>query len=68
MLIPKFLQEKTGAQDACSLPSSLVGTQADLAANTEGQNITRVAQLHTAGSDAVEIDGSAVSNQVPDSD
>ncbi|CAA7021229.1 unnamed protein product [Microthlaspi erraticum] len=56
-------QERTGAQDACSLLSSLVGTQADLAANTEGQNITRVTQLHTAGSDAVEIGGSAVSDQ-----
>ncbi|CAH8386617.1 unnamed protein product [Eruca vesicaria subsp. sativa] len=47
-------QEITGAQDACSLPSPLIGTQADLAANTEGQNITTVAELQTAGPDAVE--------------
>nr|VDD41821.1 unnamed protein product [Brassica oleracea] len=47
-------QEIMGAQDPCSLPTPLIGTQADLATNTEGQNITTVAQLHTAGSDAVE--------------
>ncbi|CAF2081957.1 unnamed protein product, partial [Brassica napus] len=47
-------QEIMGAQDLCSLPTPLIGTQADLATNTEGQNIITVAQLHTAGSDAVE--------------
>ncbi|KAF8116228.1 hypothetical protein N665_0020s0080 [Sinapis alba] len=47
-------QEIMGAQNACSLPSPLIGTQADLATNTEDQNITTVAQLHTSGSDAVE--------------
>ncbi|VVA90450.1 unnamed protein product [Arabis nemorensis] len=56
-------QETMGAQDACSPPSSLVGTQTDLAANIEGQNITTVAQLHTAGSDAVETGGSPVPDQ-----
>lgn len=54
-----------GAQDACSLPSTLVGTQSDLGANIEGQNITTVAQLPTDGLDAVETGGSPVSDQVP---
>lgn len=54
-----------GAQDACSLPSASVGTQSDLGANNEGQNITTVAQLPTDGSDAVETGGSPVSDQVP---
>ncbi|XP_024007826.1 helicase protein MOM1 isoform X2 [Eutrema salsugineum] len=56
-------QERIGAQDAWSMPSPLVGTQADIAANTEGQNITTMAQLHTAGSDAVETSSCAVSDQ-----
>ncbi|KAL0865259.1 hypothetical protein Bca101_044377 [Brassica carinata] len=47
-------QEIMGAQNACSLPSPLIGTQADLATNTEGQHITTVAQLLTSGTDAVE--------------
>ena len=54
ILVLDLLQEIMGAQDPCSLPTPLIGTQADLATNTEGQNITTVAQLHTAGSDAVE--------------
>ncbi|CAH2038609.1 unnamed protein product [Thlaspi arvense] len=56
-------QEILGAQDACDLPSPLVGTQADVAANSEGQIITTVAQVHTAGSDAVETGCSRVSEQ-----
>ncbi|KAJ0237810.1 Helicase protein MOM1 [Hirschfeldia incana] len=47
-------QEIMDAQNACSLPSPLIGTLANLAPNTEGQNITTVAQFHTSGSDAVE--------------
>ncbi|KAF8077139.1 hypothetical protein N665_1060s0017 [Sinapis alba] len=45
-------QELMDAQGACSLPSPLVETQADLAENTEGQTITIV-------SDAVETDNVA---------
>ncbi|XP_020866604.1 helicase protein MOM1 isoform X2 [Arabidopsis lyrata subsp. lyrata] len=56
-------QETMGAQDACSLPSASFGTQSDLGANNEGQNITTVAQLPTDGSDAVETGGSPVSDQ-----
>ncbi|EOA39477.1 hypothetical protein CARUB_v10008075mg [Capsella rubella] len=56
-------QETMGAQDACSLPSTLVGTQSDLGVNIEGQNITTVAQLPTGGLDAVETGGSPVSDQ-----
>lgn len=55
MLVLDLLQEIMGAQNACSLPSPLIGTQADLATNTEGQHMTTVAQLLTSGSDAVEI-------------
>jgi hypothetical protein len=58
-------QETMGAQDACSLPSGSVGTQSDLGANIEGQNVTTVAQLPTDGSDAVVTGGSPVSDQVP---
>jgi hypothetical protein len=56
-------QETMGAQDACSLPSGSVGTQSDLGANIEGQNVTTVAQLPTDGSDAVVTGGSPVSDQ-----
>ncbi|CAN8305934.1 unnamed protein product [Cochlearia groenlandica] len=56
-------QEKMGPHDTCSLPSALVGMQSDLAANIECQNITTVAQLHTAETDAVETGGTAVSDQ-----
>ncbi|KAG2260682.1 hypothetical protein Bca52824_079976 [Brassica carinata] len=45
-------QELMDAQDASSLPSPSVDTQADIAANTEGQNITTV-------SDAAEADNVA---------
>lgn len=47
MFLLDLLQELMDAQDACSLPSPSVETQADLAANTEGQNTT-------TASDAVE--------------
>ncbi|KAL1201926.1 Helicase protein MOM1 [Cardamine amara subsp. amara] len=59
-------QETVDAQDACyQKTAALVGTQTDLTENieTEGQNITATAQLHTAGSDALETDGPAVSDQ-----
>ncbi|XP_019091616.1 PREDICTED: helicase protein MOM1-like [Camelina sativa] len=56
-------QDTMVAQDACSLPSTLVGTQSDLGANIEGQNITTVAQLPTDGLDAVETGGTPVSDQ-----
>ncbi|XP_018491623.1 helicase protein MOM1 [Raphanus sativus] len=47
-------QEIMDAPNAFSLPSPLTETQADLATNTEGQDITTVAPLHTSGLDAVE--------------
>ncbi|XP_010501367.1 PREDICTED: helicase protein MOM1 [Camelina sativa] len=50
-------QDTMVAQDACSLPSTLVG------ANIEGQNITTVAQLPADGLDAVESGGTPVSDQ-----
>ncbi|XP_010475595.1 PREDICTED: helicase protein MOM1-like isoform X2 [Camelina sativa] len=50
-------QETMVAQDACSLPSTLVG------ANIQGQNITTVTQLSTDELDAVETGGIPVSDQ-----
>ena len=49
MLVLDLLQEIMGAQDPCSLPTPLIGTQADLATNTEGQNTTTVSNAVETG-------------------